>query len=201
MRKKLWPVLMAAAFFWAAGADAGTSEMRIVPKFNPARFAGRWYEIALIPSGAERGCSETTLSYTLAADGRMKILNECLQDGKQRQTHAVAWHSGPRPDGEFNIRFLWPFNDPYWIIALDRRYQWAMIGHPARRYLWILSRKRHLDFAIYNRLIHQAIALGYNPGQIRLVEQPEEQRPDKLVAKRNRWSQAAGRFPAGDHEE
>jgi apolipoprotein D and lipocalin family protein len=171
---KIWLVLAATALLWAAPGEARVPDLPIVPKLDPARYIGRWYEIAFIPHGFERGCSNMTETYTRAVDGRINVLNECLRDGKPQQTRAVAWHNGPGRNGEFNIRSVWPLNSPYWVIALDPQYQWAMVGHPSRRSLWILSRKRHLDFTIYKQLIHQAVSLGYDPAQIQQMSQSKQ---------------------------
>lgn len=173
--KKSWLLLAVATLLWAAPGEARAPELPIVPKLDPVRYAGHWHEIASIPHWFERGCSLTTATYTLAADGRLHILNECLRDGKPYQARAVAWHTGIAHDGEFNVRFIWPFSSAYWVIALDPRYQWAMVGHPSRHYLWILSRKRHLDFGIYKQLIQKAVALGYDPAKIQLTPQPNSQ--------------------------
>ena len=154
--KKIWMVLAAAALLWVAPTEAQNPNLPIVPQLDRARYVGRWYEVAYIPHWFERGCSNTTATYTLAADGRLNVLNECIRDGKAHQAHGVAWHTGQGRDGEFNVRFFWPFNAPYWVIALDPEYQWAMVGQPSRHSLWILSRKRHLDFTIYKQLIQKA---------------------------------------------
>jgi apolipoprotein D and lipocalin family protein len=167
--KKIWMVLAAAALLWVAPTEAQNPNLPIVPQLDRARYVGRWYEVAYIPHWFERGCSNTTATYTLAADGRLNVLNECIRDGKAHQAHGVAWHTGQGRDGEFNVRFFWPFNAPYWVIALDPEYQWAMVGQPTRRCLWILSRKRHLNFTIYKSLIQKAVSLGYNPAQIQLT--------------------------------
>jgi apolipoprotein D and lipocalin family protein len=35
----------------------------------------------------------------------------------------------------------------YWIIGLAPDYSWAVVGDPARQYLWILARAARLDDA------------------------------------------------------
>jgi apolipoprotein D and lipocalin family protein len=167
--KKIWGILSAALFLCVIAGEARAPALPIVPQLDPARYVGRWYEVAYIPHWFERGCSNTTATYSLTTDGRINILNECLRRGKIHQARAVAWHAGSGSDGEFSVRFFWPFNAPYWVIALDPEYQWAMVGQPSRRYLWILSRKRHLNFTIYKQLIQKAVSLGYNPAQIQLT--------------------------------
>ena len=141
--------------------------MAVVPDVDPQRYVGLWYEIAFIPHWFEKGCSNTTATYEARSDGRIDVLNQCLRDGKPHKARAVAWHVGDGKDGKFKVRFFWPFSGKYWVIALDPNYQWAMVGHPSRRYLWILSRHPTLDPVIYDRLLRQAVAVGYDPARIR----------------------------------
>ena len=46
---------------------------------------------------------------------------------------------------KLKVWFFWPFKGDYWIIDLDPDYQWAVVGVPSRKYLWILSRTPTLD--------------------------------------------------------
>ena len=59
----------------------------------------------------------------------------------------------------------------YWVIGLDREYQYAIVGTPSRKYGWILSRhpklaKEDLD-VVFDILRNQ----GYNPDEFLMTEQ------------------------------
>jgi apolipoprotein D and lipocalin family protein len=45
---------------------------------------------------------------------------------------------------------------------LAHDYSYAMVGHPNRNYLWILSRRSTLDEQIYNQLLVQAAEQGFD---------------------------------------
>jgi apolipoprotein D and lipocalin family protein len=167
--KKIWPGMMLGLLCVAAEAHA--PELPVVSHVDAGRYMGRWYEIGFIPHWFERGCFDTTATYAARSDSRIDVANECLRDGKPHRATAQAWHNGPGSDGKFKVRFFWPFTAPYWVIALDPDYQWAMVGHPSRHYLWILSRTPHLDRKIYDTLIQKAAALGYNTAEIQLTPQ------------------------------
>ncbi len=159
-------VLLGVSFLLAFPAIAARADLPVIQDVDPARYLGRWYEIGFIPHWFERGCSETTATYSAGKRGRIRVVNECLRKGKTHQADAVAWHAGEGRDGKFKVQFFWPFSGHYWVIALDSDYQWAMVGHPSRRYLWILSRNTTLPEDIYQRLIDQATRLGYDPSKI-----------------------------------
>ena len=41
------------------------------------------------------------------------------------------------------------------IIALGEDYEYAVVGHPGRNYLWILSRTPSMDDALYNQILER----------------------------------------------
>ena len=61
---------------------------------------------------------------------------------------------GPKLDTTSNaklkvsfVSFLgWrPFWGDYWVIGIDKGYEWAIVGTPDRKYGWILARTPTLD--------------------------------------------------------
>jgi apolipoprotein D and lipocalin family protein len=61
---------------------------------------------------------------------------------------------------------------PYWILALDPDYQWALVGEPSRRYAWILSRTPSLDAAVLEETLARAAALGFDRNVFLFTRQP-----------------------------
>ncbi|RPH89046.1 MAG: hypothetical protein EHM72_20880, partial [Calditrichaeota bacterium] len=72
------------------------------------------------------------------------------------------------------VRFLcrnWFWGD-YWIIGLDERYQWAVVGTPNRRYGWILARTKSLTESDQQKCFDILRRQGYNPDDF--VATPQE---------------------------
>lgn len=148
-----------------------------VERFDLDRYAGQWHEIAHLPVSFQKNCvADITASYRLRADGRISVLNRCrTADGGTIEAEGVA-----RPvaghAGRLQVRFApdwlswlpWAWAD-YWVIALDPDYQWAMIGEPERKYLWILSRTPSMDGALLERLKRQATDMGYDLAPLRVT--------------------------------
>ncbi|NCO21985.1 MAG: lipocalin family protein, partial [Rhodobacterales bacterium] len=66
--------------------------------FDPARYAGTWYEIARYPVPFQRGCVGTMAQYTLRPDGTLGVLNTCRDgalDGPVKQIEGSARLVGP----------------------------------------------------------------------------------------------------------
>ena len=55
---------------------------------------------------------------------------------------------------------------------LDAEYRYAVVGHPSRRYLWILSREPTLDPSVQAGVLERLDALGFEIGRLRFTPQP-----------------------------
>ncbi len=150
--------------------------LQTVPKVDLNRYLGTWYEIAAIPQRFQKGCTAVSATYTLRPAGKIKVLNECRKDsltGKYKAAKGKAWVTDTLTNAKFKVQFFWPFSGDYWIIELDGNYQYAVVGHPDRNYLWILSRSRKMNDALYNDLMERIKNHGYELAGIVKTPQPE----------------------------
>ena len=148
---------------------------------DPARYAGRWYEIARLPNRFQDKCAgDVAATYSLREDGRLAVVNQCrTKDGGVDQVEGVARRADPQgPASRLQVRFApawlsflpWVWGD-YWILELDREYRFALVGEPSRKYLWILARDPAMDAATYDGLVARAVGLGFDTS--RLVRTPQ----------------------------
>ncbi len=159
----------------ATAARAGDHPLEVVPHVDLRRYLGTWYEIATIPQRFQKGCVGVTAEYTLRADGDIDVVNTCRQDtldGKVRSVRGKAWVVDRATNAKLRVRFFWPFYGAYWIIELDPEYRWAVVGHPSRDYLWILSRTPRMDGALYDEILRRVTAKGYDTSSILKTLQP-----------------------------
>ena len=56
-------------------------------------------------------------------------------------------------------------------MELDKEYRYVLVGDPAHKYLWILSREKKMDELTYNMLLKKAVDNGYDVKAIIKVEQ------------------------------
>ena len=59
----------------------------------------------------------------------------------------------------------------YWVIALDPQYRWAVVGHPTRRYGWVLSREPRLAPVVLAEIIGRIKSQGYDACQFVVTPQ------------------------------
>ncbi|KAJ6673369.1 TEMPERATURE-INDUCED LIPOCALIN-1-LIKE [Salix viminalis] len=170
---------------------ATKKEMEVVKGVDLKRYMGRWYEIASFPSRFQpKNGASTRATYTLNEDGTtIHVLNETWSDGKRGFIEGSAYKADPTSDeAKLKVKFyvppflpIIPVVGDYWVLSLDDDYQYALVGQPSRKYLWILCRKTHMDDEIYNQLVEKAKEEGYDVEKLHRTQQtdppPEEEGP------------------------
>ncbi len=150
---------------------------RTVEALDLDRYLGTWYEIASFPSWFQRDCVATQAAYSLRDDGRVRVENACREktlDGEWTRIEGIAWPAEPGDFTRLKVQFFWPMRGDYWVLALGPDYEWALVGHPNREYLWVLSRTRAIEDAVYASIVKQASAEGYDVERLRRTLQPAD---------------------------
>ena len=133
------------------------------------RYAGRWYEIARLPNFFEKADMQNiTADYNLLPSGMVSVRNSSLRaSGKKSRAFGVG-RSTDKSNAKLKVSFapaifrVFPFVwGDYWIVDLDTDYQWALVGEPTRKFLWILSRKPYIAEADFQGLCHKASREGF----------------------------------------
>jgi apolipoprotein D and lipocalin family protein len=141
------------------------------------RYVGQWYEIARYEHRFQEGCVGSKASYTLRDDGKISVLNECFEEtmsGKLRSAEGKAWVTDKESNAKLKVSFFWPFSGDYWIIDLGENYEYAVVGHPKRKYLWILSRRPQMDEAVYSKIIARLEKQEYDTTKLVRSDQPKD---------------------------
>ncbi|TKY54724.1 Outer membrane lipoprotein Blc [Spatholobus suberectus] len=156
----------------------GNKEMGVVKGLDLKRYMGRWYEIASFPFRFQP-CDgvNSRATYTVGNDGTVHVLNETWSGGKRGYIEGTAYKVDPNSDElKLKVKFyvppflpIIPVVGDYWVLYVDDEYQHAVIGQPSRKYLWILSRKTHLDDETYNELVQKAKDEGYDVSKLHKI--------------------------------
>ena len=148
---------------------------RTVERLDLERYLGTWYEIASFPSWFQRNCVATQATYSRTGDGRIRVENACRDktlSGAWNGIEGIAWPAEPGDSTRLKVQFFWPMRGDYWVLALDPDYRWALVGHPNREYLWVLSRTRTIEEPRYAEIVALAQAQGYDVTRLRRTPQP-----------------------------
>lgn len=140
-----------------------------------SRYQGTWYELARLPMFFQRACAQSEAHYQLRNDGRVDVVNRCrTRDGEWKEVHgeAEAQVAGQtdklwvRFDNAFSALFPKLARGQYWVLYVDADYQTAVVGHPDRDYLWLLSRRPEVDGSTREHLLDVARGQGFDTSQL-----------------------------------
>ena len=150
--------------FAAMALEGRKDDLDVVPSVDLNRYVGRWYEIARLPNGFQKKCADTvSANYTLLADGKIEVLNRCRKaSGEFTTAKGKAKIVDKKTNAKLKVTFFWPFYGDYWILDLGSNYEYAVVGEPGRKYLWILSRSPQMDEALFQQLLQKMAAKGFN---------------------------------------
>jgi apolipoprotein D and lipocalin family protein len=159
---------------FAGDCTATNDPLPVTPVQNVdlTRYMGLWYEIARFDHFFQEGCRGSTASYALSPTGEVEISNRCVKekDNSLREAKGHAWSVDPKGNARLKVSFFWPFRTDYWIIDLGREYEYAVVGSPNRKYLWIMARKPVMDKDVYKHILDLVAQQGFDIGK--LVRKP-----------------------------
>ena len=131
-----------------------------VPDVDIKKYSGKWFEIARLPNSFEKGLVCCTAEYGLREDGKISVTNAGIKEDKTGKVSSItgkAWVPDKNEPGRLKVQFFWPFAGGYYIFHLDREnYQYALVGDPSRKYLWILARSPKMEESLYQELVEIA---------------------------------------------
>ena len=142
-----------------------TAELATVDEVDINKYLGTWYEIARLPNTFEKGLKCVTATYSLKDNGKIAVLNKGFASESKRlwkSAKGTAWVPDKEYPGRLKVSFFWPFAGNYYILVLDENYQYALVGDPSRKYLWVLARDLSLDATIYSQLMDHAKKNGFD---------------------------------------
>lgn len=142
------------------------NKLEVVPHVELEKYLGKWFEIAHLPARFQEGCTDTTATYTLSKDGNISVLNECRRNGKVKLANGKAKVVDKNSGAKLKVTFFWPFYGDYWIIDLGKDYDYAVVGTPNRKYLWILSRTPQMADKLFSQLLESAKSKGFDVSKL-----------------------------------
>lgn len=134
-----------------------------VTKIDLRKYAGTWYSLYSIPTIFDKGSRETTAKYTLNKSGYYDVLTLYKKPGDGSiYSRSSKMFPGAEEDGRLKAQFIWPIKVDYWIIELADDYSYVVVGHPDRKFLFIMSRSKKMPKQTYDEIVTRCKAKGYD---------------------------------------
>ncbi len=185
-------LFLAASLLFSTATRADTP-VTAVKEVDLNRYLGRWFDVRSIPNRFQKGCTDTTATYSLNADQSLRVENECTildndnGNGKVKTSRVVgkAWVKN-EGRSQLKVSFACLFGlctelagGNYWVLALgpiqQERYSWAIVGEPTRKYGWVLSRTATLSIDQMAEVETRLKEQGYIPSQFSSTPQSTAQ--------------------------
>jgi apolipoprotein D and lipocalin family protein len=167
--------LMMACVLLVGAREVRGQSVTAVPQFDLNRFTGTWYEMARLPNGREKECVSDVFELIALGDKphTFQVVLSCMTKGGY--TDARNANGKPQdkksPDGRLKVSYLWPFSSKYWVLALGPKYEWALVGNPNHKELWLLSRTKTMMPEVLAEVEAKAAAEGFPVGKMVVVRQ------------------------------
>ena len=138
-----------------------------------ARYLGKWFELARHENRFEKGLDAVTADYSLDEDGTIRIVNSGRQGGPKGEKSSVEGHAlvaDKATNAKLRVSFLGPFyTGSYWVLDHGDDYDWAIVGEPSGRFLWVLARDPKPERAVAEAILKRVEALGYDRWALRIT--------------------------------
>jgi len=146
-----------------------SGEIEVATYIDLKRYEGRWHEIALLPNRFEKKCIRgVSAEYILSKDGTLKVTNTCQTAKGFSTVNGIAWVTDKTSQAKLKVSFVpffkylkW-FGGDYWILYIDVDYQFAVVGTPNLKYLWLLARQLEVTDTCYQTFLDIASKSGFD---------------------------------------
>jgi len=101
--------------------------------------------------------------------------------GSATTSRAPAYKADPASEeAKLKVKFyvppflpIIPVVGDYWVLYVDDDCQYALVGEPRRKSLWILCRKTHIEEEVYNQLLEKDKEEGYDVAKLHKTPQSD----------------------------
>lgn len=157
------------------GQQQAKASLTSVHGLDLNRFAGKWFEIARLP-GKHNDIAGMTLTYTLNADNSLDVVctyHDHDLDGPEH-TERKHIHIG-EADNRSHLRkqVFGPISTDYWVLEVGKNYEYAVLGTPSRKHLWVLSRSPKFDQARYEEILGRMREQGFAVDKLIRIQHDE----------------------------
>lgn len=133
-------------------------------RLDLGKYAGTWYVISCIPTHFDKHWTYAQETYTVNKKGRIDIETVYREDGGQEEKSVKSKGFPLLREGFFKwkVQFVWPFRVDYLIEELSDDYSYVVVGHPKKRFLYIMSRFKRMDDDMLDTIVDRCRRKGYD---------------------------------------
>jgi apolipoprotein D and lipocalin family protein len=163
----LLPLLAAAVL--AAGPAFAAPPSPPTQRIELSKMMGRWYEVARLPNGIQKGCQAGASDWIRVGDG-FSVTQTCHKgspEGPLAEWKAKARVADPATNAKFKMSFFGGLvSQEYWVLAHRPDQGWLVLSTRDGKYLWLMSQKPTLPATVRTEAIARIRQLGFDPARL-----------------------------------
>ncbi len=148
-------ILFSGILMLAACTSNPVPNQELAEKVDIQEFMGTWYVHGYTPTAIDKGAWNGTETYERLSDGKIQTTYEFRKgspDGNLKTYHPVGTIVNTETNAEWRMRFFGIINAAYYILYVDSDHTSTVIGHPNKKYAWIMSRDSKINEERYSEL-------------------------------------------------
>jgi apolipoprotein D and lipocalin family protein len=169
MPKRLPLAAALSALALAGAAPAAAGPPQTVDRIELTKMMGRWYEVARLPNGIQKGCQAGASDWIRVGDG-FAVTQTCHKgspDGPLAEWKAKARVADPATNAKFKMSFFGGLvSQEYWVLAHRPDQGWLVLSTRDGKYLWLMSQKPTLPATVRTEAIARIRQLGFDPARL-----------------------------------
>lgn len=136
------------------------------------KYACKWFVIACIPTSFDKDWNNVTEAYTLNKKGNIDIYTTYTKgnDQKQKDVRSKGFPNKNSKNISWKVQFVWPFRADYLIEEIDNNYFYTVVGHPKKKFLYIMNRTGTMGDIQYKEILERCAKKGYDISKIRKIQ-------------------------------
>jgi len=148
------------------------------------KFMGAWFIHGYTPIFVDKEAHNAVEHYYLNDKNEVETTYRFRDGSFDGELKTYTPKGFPEEDdpsqARWQMQFIWPFKSDYVILHVSEDYERTIIGHPSRKYIWIMDRSYELEDKTYEALLKKAEDAGYDTSIIQRLPQDWSDEAERL---------------------
>lgn len=147
-------------------------ELPTAPYVDINQVMGTWYVQGAMTTMLDRHPHAAYFNFSRNRDGSIDV-EYSFRPGslmaEPKTYNAKAFIDEIETYADWTFQFMWPFENDLRILYVSDDYSTMIMGHPSRKYLYVLSRVQELDRDSLEWLLDFAASRGFDTSYLRRI--------------------------------
>lgn len=164
--------LLAGLFLISACSYNQPPNQELASQVDIDRFMGTWYVHGYTPTVIDKNAWNATESYQRLTNGDIQTtysFSKGSADGKTKTYQPIGSIVDTETNALWKMRFFGIITAAYYVVYVDPSYEFTVIGHPNKKYAWIMSRSSSIDEKRYSLLRAELAKRDYDLSHFKRV--------------------------------